>query len=357
MKKSLLVLLCLLAVSLISCGEKKDGSSSSEAKSSSKKTQKMLYTKFIYSGYVVYEEQDDGKMYAVVEAEIGDDVRLYTNSDGSVEMKNAVRKIKSTGEEAAFDFVHISYNDTDYWTRELFIAPEGCTEAYITLYDAMTYSKPDGISMTSTMLKEGTVCPATKFSKTDDYAACYIYDGNPYGKEIYVSTNYVSDDPSAIEYIRTFSRMETVLASSDALDDKHYDETVKVMNTLAKTMIKNVSSYGSVYSWLVNKVTSSETLFSLLDSDVAEYYLSDSYYDDYDDYYDDDYYDYEGDYDYYDYGYDDYSYDEYGYYDDDYYSDDYYYDDDYDYDYDYGGGPSNDYYDYDYDYYDDYDGR
>lgn len=341
MKKALLILLlALTGFAFISCGDK-DGNEKKSSEGSGKVAetkQKMIRTKFIYSGWVVYEEQNDGKMYATLEAEVGDDVQIYTASDGSAEQKKAIRRVVSTGEEKELEFIHIKFNNKDYWTRDIFVAPEGSTELYIALSDTMTYSKPDGISILSTMIKEGELCVANKFAEKDGYIACVIYDGNSYGKEIFVSGSSVTNYEAAVDFIKTYYKMEAAVAAENALDEKHYDETCKVINELATMMITypydySYSSAEDLYNWVKGKILDSEAIYPLLNSTTESYFTS-SYYDD-DYYYDEDYeYDGDGD-DWYEGGY---------YYDDE----DYGYSDDYDYEGDY------DYEDYDYSY-DDYD--
>ncbi len=344
MKRALLILLlALTGFAFISCGDKEgnEKKASAETGKAAESKQKMIRTKFIYSGWVLYEEQDDGKMYATVEAEVGDDVQIYTNKDGSAEQKKAIRRVVSTGEEKELEFIHVTYNNKDYWTRDIFIAPEGCTESYIALTDAMTYSKPDGISILSTMIKEGEICPATKFAEKDGFVACVIYDGNPYGKEIFVSGSSVTNYEAAVDFIKTYYKMEAAVAAENALDEKHYDETCKVINELATMMITypydySYSSAEDLYTWVKGKILNSEAIYPLLYSTTESYFTSS--------YYDDDYeYDGDGD-DWYEGGY---------YYDDDDYGG-YGYSDDYDYNYEGDYGYEDDYGYYDYDDYSDY---
>ena len=213
MKKVLFAMLALSAL-FFSCKEKDSGSTTT-AETAVEKTKKTAPTRFIYSGWALYEERDDGKMYAVREAETGDNAVIYLNDDNSIETKNAIRRL-SNGKEEPFDFIHINYNEEcDYWTRDIFVAGPNVFMSYVVVKDTFAYSAPDGASITGTQIPEGSTVVSTEFPsdydngpEAESFYKVTIYNGKPFGREIYLKRNTFSCHAIVQEIARTFAKID-----------------------------------------------------------------------------------------------------------------------------------------------------
>ncbi len=214
--KVFLILLCL-AVVLTGCNkEKKEGetaSAGSETKNTSVKTvkQETADSIILYDGTPFYLENEDGKMVYNDEALLGEQIKVYL-LDGQLEQKEAIRLL-SSGKEETFNFVHVSYYDNDYWTRDIFITNNSEFKPGIITADTLTYSAADGTTATSKKLEEGTVVaidPASKQKDSDldiEFISVTYYSGTAFGKTAFVKLENLSDTPGDIIANQTISRI------------------------------------------------------------------------------------------------------------------------------------------------------
>lgn len=283
MKKLISILFLLsVAFALISCGDKKDDGGtksegaavSGEKSSAQKKSKKLLPSRIIYSGWVLYEERSDGKMYAVEQAVNGDAVKLYAEDDDNPEQKKAVRRLQS-GEEDEFNFVRVNYEGKDYWTRDIFVSPANSGELYVAMEDVLAYSKPDGISITSTTVKEGSAVAAKKNAKQDGYVQCIIYNGNPFGREIYLNEESLCDYENALQILNAIKLMEEIASDSSNTNEKNIAETSAVLSEITSAILNlnfnlNDEKQQKVYSWITGKIAASDAVKVLLIEDVLK---------------------------------------------------------------------------------------
>ena len=217
MKKARLTLLLLCtAMFFISCNKEKDNSDKAttpepqqqNVKSVKKET---ISSVVIYDGTPLYIEDSDGKMVYADEALLGDTIRVYVE-ENSIEQKEAIRLL-SNGKEDTFNFVHVNYYDSDYWTRDIFITNNSKLKPGIITTDSLTYSAPDGTSATSKKLEAGTVVAidpdsTKKDSDLDiDFISVTYYNGAAFGKPVYVKAEVLSDTPADIIANQTISRI------------------------------------------------------------------------------------------------------------------------------------------------------
>ncbi len=237
--KKILFAMCALVVTgalFFSCtGKDSQAASSSGTKQESAMVQKSASSRVIYSGWILYEERDDGKMYAVNEAETGDGIKIYLNEDDSVEQKNAVRHLQS-GKEEAFDFIRVQYEEKDNWTRDIFVSAPEVELSWVMTEDAFAYSSPDIASITGTQVDEGTFIAAAdgQIEGTNGFYKVVIYNGRPFGKEIYLQKDTFSYKPMIKESARFFSKVkadtdpevleEVILKFVDILSESDSDE-------------------------------------------------------------------------------------------------------------------------------------
>ena len=212
MKKSLMAICTIVFLSALfySCNEKETGSAGDGGeKTAAVKIQKSAPSLIIYTGWDLYEERADGKMYAVGEAETGDAVKIYLNDDDSIQQKKAVRHLQS-GKEESLDFVRVQYEGKDFWTRDIFVSGPGVCLSWVMTENAFAYSAPDGASITGTQIDEGTFLAAEdgQIDGVNGFYKAVIYNGRPFGKEIYLQSETFTHEPILKEIARTFSKID-----------------------------------------------------------------------------------------------------------------------------------------------------
>lgn len=253
--KKLLVALCSFSVLFFSCKEKNSENVSvqPEPKKEAVKIQKKTaLSRIIYTGWDLYEERSDGKMYAVSEAENGDEVIIYLNSDDSIDQKNAIRHLQN-GKEEPLDFVHVQYEDKDYWTRDIFLSGPNVSNLAVVQEDAFIYSAPDGLSLTTSQVSEGTFAALENQGEgTNGFYKVVIYNGRPFGKEIYLKDSALTFNETMKELVRVFSKLDEKTKPEIA------DELVAVLVQTAKA-----SSDTTAQEYIRRKVTDENSKVSL----------------------------------------------------------------------------------------------
>lgn len=210
--KKILLAMCTVSALLFSCKEKNTeaGTPAKEQVSIQNTAESMI----IYSGWVLSTEKDDGKMYAVREAETGDHVKIYLNEDGTIEQKTATRHFNN-GKEDEVNMVRVQFDGDDYWSRDIFLSGLGdsSTNCYntpaVVITDTFAYDSPSGTSLTSRQLKEGTLVAfmENQAEGYDGFFKVVIYNGNPFGKQIWLKNDTLTAEPMTIEIVRTFEKL------------------------------------------------------------------------------------------------------------------------------------------------------
>ncbi len=216
--KFTLVLLCA-AMFFISCNkensnsDKAASSSSSSVQQSSKAAKKETITSVIlYDGTPFYSENADGKMVYADEAPLGDTIRIYMDKN-AIEQKNAIRLL-SSGKEEAFNFVHVSYYNKDYWTRDIFITNDAAVVPGLVTADALIYNSADGTAATTKKMEAGTIVAVNESSKTRDsdldieFIELTYYNAAAFGKKVWVKSDSVSSNKADILALQTLKKIE-----------------------------------------------------------------------------------------------------------------------------------------------------
>ena len=188
----------------------------------------------LYDGTPLYVENEDGKMVYKDEMLLGESLKIYF-ADDQMEEKEAIRLL-SSGKEESFNFVHVSYYDNDYWTRDIFITDNTKLQAGIILSDTLTYSAADGTSATSKKLEEGTIVavdPESKQTDTDldiDFINVTYYSGTAFGKTVFIKADSVSYNAADIVANQTLSRILANDSLNPEIEDLLFDylETIGV---------------------------------------------------------------------------------------------------------------------------------
>ena len=219
MKKvlSCVLLICLFSL-FISCNKEKTTSDSKTVESSGKKEsikkKETITSVILYDGTPFYIENSDGKMVYADEAPVGEVIRIYLNSN-SIEQKEAIRLL-SSGKEETFNFVHVSFYDNDYWTRDIFITNDSAVTPGVINSQAITYSSADSASATTKKLDEGTIVAVNESSKTKDpdldveFIEITYYNGAAFGKKVYVKNDFISTNTADILALQTISKMSAM---------------------------------------------------------------------------------------------------------------------------------------------------
>lgn len=197
-----------------------------------KKVQTYQAGALLYSGWDLYEMRDDGKMYAVQEAESGDKIWIFEDETGAVEQKIAVRHL-SNGTEESMNFIHVLYGESkdeaeafgaEFWARDIFVAKDGFVKTAVVFEDSYAYSTPDGISITKTKLEDGAVIVIND-EKLDGFVHAKIYNGNPFGKDAYFLDTTVTTDAVGMELVKTLRKFDkdTKVEIADEIVEKMLD--------------------------------------------------------------------------------------------------------------------------------------
>lgn len=293
MKK--LVFLCGLVFSLllISCNKKQEvvsnGGNASVSKSSGK-SYSTAPSYFIYTGWILYEEDPaDNCMVSKEEASFGDFVSIFV-SGKDVDQKTAIRKLKD-GTKDNFNFVRCLYNGEEYWTRDIFIAPINSGIA-VMANDDNFFSQPNSLyMMTDKASKRKTLDIIITTGTVEDYYSCVIYDGNPYGKEIFVPKASVLTSDMAVEFSQIVSKIN---ANANSKDTKYTKDTLDQVFTVMLEDWKILNKDATIANIVIDTVSNSS--FNISENILNQFIGNSS--DDYDN-------DYEEDYDYEDYDYSD----------------------------------------------------
>lgn len=178
-----------------------------------KKVEKILTTKdaiALYPGTPLYTENKDGKMVYADEVAKGESLSVYYNDNG-VEAKNAIRLL-SNGKEDSFDFIRVSSQftdeDTEYWTRALFVAQDHPI-ANVIVQEGHIYNTAQIFDATSKKLSIGDIVALkSEINFDSEFTPVTIYDGTEDGKEIFVKTEILSTYKDDLIAVQTFDSIK-----------------------------------------------------------------------------------------------------------------------------------------------------
>lgn len=211
------------ALAFCGCSEKKaDAAQEIERLQVAEESQynKKVDSVMIYAGWTLYRENSEGKMIASAETRAGDRVAVYCkDTDGAEpEEKEAIRRLQN-GEEKELAFVRVSFDDEDFWTRPIFVAKH--SKPCVAVYEGRLFSAPDMATMTKTVVEEGSILAQSSADSEKDFACVFVYDGNPYGKEMFALKSQVDANPNVVEKYATLAREEEL---GDKIKPEVWDE-------------------------------------------------------------------------------------------------------------------------------------
>lgn len=226
--KLTLVLLCAAMV-FISCNKEKNNSEKNtsaapqqqNAKAEKKET---ISSVILYDGTPLYLENDEGKMVYADEALLGDTIRVYMDKN-TIEQKEAIRLL-SSGKEENFNFVHVSYYNKDYWTRDIFITNDAAVTPGLITTTTLIYNSADGTSATTKKVEEGDIVAVNESSKTKDadldieFVEITYYNGAAFGKTVWVKSEAVSSNAADILALQTLKKLEAIENPDAAVIDQ-----------------------------------------------------------------------------------------------------------------------------------------
>ena len=178
----------------------------------------------LYSGWVLYLEDKDGKYVASAQASTGDVAYIIYENSSKVEIKEAPRKL-SSGEDKV-DLVKVMYNDTEYWTRTIFISDGGIPAMIYDEDGARIFSAADLANRTDKKLNFRDSV-AYIDSVDEDFCKVVIYSGTEYGKEIFIENDAITTDEDKIDIQKTLINMD---ALGDKLDPAVEEELYSIIH-------------------------------------------------------------------------------------------------------------------------------
>lgn len=172
-----------------------------------KKKKETIPSVVLYDETPFYTENKDGKMVYADYAILGESILMYVDGQNP-EQKEAIRLL-SNGKEEKFNFVHVKYDDNDYWTRDIFVTSRRIVMPAVVTEDTLIYESPEGTGATSKKLDSGTLIAAdTVVVETDEdigisFIPVVIYNGTPFGREVYLKSNAISKSEADVTFIQT----------------------------------------------------------------------------------------------------------------------------------------------------------
>lgn len=226
--KLTLVLLCAAMV-FISCNKEKNNSeknTSAAPQQQNTKAEKKetISSVILYDGTPLYLENDEGKMVYADEALLGDTIRIYMDKN-TIEQKEAIRLL-SSGKEESFNFIHVSYYNKDYWTRDIFITNDAAVTPGLITTTTLIYNSADGTSATTKKVEEGDIVAVNESSKTKDadldieFVEITYYNGAAFGKTVWVKSEAVSSNAADILALQTLKKLEGIENPDAAVIDQ-----------------------------------------------------------------------------------------------------------------------------------------
>lgn len=158
------------------------------------------------------------------EALLGDTIRIYMDKN-TIEQKEAIRLL-SSGKEESFNFIHVSYYNKDYWTRDIFITNDAAVTPGLITTTTLIYNSADGTSATTKKVEEGDIVAVNESSKTKDadldieFVEITYYNGAAFGKTVWVKSEAVSSNAADILALQTLKKLEGIENPDAAVIDQ-----------------------------------------------------------------------------------------------------------------------------------------
>jgi len=208
-----------LIIFLTACNKNKSAAESTASASTAASTEvnvverklETISVLTLYDGTPFYLENAEGKMVYKDEAQIGEAIKLYVEN-GVPDQKEAIRLL-SSGKEESFNFVHINYYGTDYWTRDIFITNNASLLPGIITTDTLTYTDADATTATTNKLEEGAILAVDENSRTTDsdldieFIAVTYYNGTSFGKNCFVKAENLSSNQADVLAAQTLKNL------------------------------------------------------------------------------------------------------------------------------------------------------
>ena len=196
----------------------------------------------IASHVTYYREDEDGYMVPEFYGNEDDKVKIYyVNTNEKTEKRADIKNEDgSITKDVLFTYIFLNhhgvdaYCSVDSWVESTNVAGifDKAACSYVATEDIKVYSSPDKESFTGQILKEGTKITVDEEDYNGLRKAC-IYDGNPYGKEIYID-NCITGEERAKELIILKSRLKYETLQNDVwheieevleeLENKQYED-------------------------------------------------------------------------------------------------------------------------------------
>lgn len=238
MNKRFLILGLVCAVGLMTACSKQEGTTSASQESTKPVIPQKTFVQqsgvSLYPGGTpLYRENAEGKMVYADEVAKGEMLSVYYDaSTNQIEAREAIRLL-SSGKEDTMNFMLVAFDGEEYWTREIFVARDAdgvCT----VIEEAFIYSSPENIGITSEKVQPGDMLAVSQDALDQDgFRQVTIYNGAPFGRQVYLKSDALVTLPADVAAIKTMSRLQELAANPDA---KLKPEVLEQVTALCENM-------------------------------------------------------------------------------------------------------------------------
>ena len=233
------------ALFLAGCNEKNRGQTVQSAEPIGDEkvapTKSLSSTLMISSGWTLCRENEDGTMSSAKETAIGDVVSVVWENE-SIVRKTADWEFQNGTRTKNVDWLLVSCDGEEYWTRDLFLASDGKGEhgfRAVTIEDARVYSAADEMTMTKEVIEEGTNVAVMKTNVGGNYfAEIKLYNGKPFGRSVYVSQFDFSDSKLDAEYYAVSAKIEALQKDMKDEVGEEMAQLLSLIDELRKSMAR-----------------------------------------------------------------------------------------------------------------------
>lgn len=220
MSRRFLILGLVCAVGLMIACSKQEGAISTPQESAQPSIPQKTFVQSpgvsLYPGTPLYRENAEGKMVYADEVAKGEVLSVYYDASTSqIEAREAIRLL-SSGKEDTMNFVLVAFDGEEYWTRDIFVACDVdgvCT----VIEDAFIYSSPENIGITSEKVQPRDMLAVSQGELGQDgFRQVTIYNGTPFGRQVYLKSDALVTLPADVTAIKTMSRLQELAATPDA---------------------------------------------------------------------------------------------------------------------------------------------
>ena len=194
-------------------------------------------------------KEEDGLMVWSRNVNCGSVLEVYNYSDKGVEVKTATRVVNKTRQER--QFVHVRYNDDDYWIQDVTLAVNAVPNVLIE-EDTFIYKEPNVKSMTATALPFGTIVAVSTLKGDSNFTCISVDTEKETLHDVYVKAANVGfgDDMTILALVDGIKKAKSEVLRNELADAlAHYSTNSSLVDEKRYEAINKVSQ--NIDGWLV----------------------------------------------------------------------------------------------------------